>query len=274
MPYSEKESVKPPSNWDSGIWRYISTSQFLSILENGELHFTRTDKFPDPFEGTLPEEVLEKFDRVSQEGDLPRWVEKDTEGDILMKGTFDSVKTYNKIFFHNCWNYKAYESKPMWDNKSKDGEGLAIKTSAENLKQSFNEFQRGDVYIGLMEYDNYENEVSPESHEHDEIFDWKSVHLNKPIEFEDESELRATVSLLPTPEADPFNDFSNYEPEKRIELNWDKQPSGVKIPVDEDKLIQEVRLSPYSDDWQVNVLQQLLNTYGIDASISKSKIFG
>lgn len=274
MVYNEADSANPPDNWDSPVWRYISTSQLLSILEKDKLRFTRTDEFPDPYEGGLPDNVLDEIDSHNFEGGLPGQVEKDETGEIVLNGYFNSEKTYKKMFFHSCWNYKDYESKPMWDEKSQDGEGIAIKTSARGLRESFNKFQKGDIYIGLVEYGDYEGDFNKEYGDVSEIWDWKEVHLHKPIEFEEEQELRATVSILPTLEADPFNDFSQYSVSEQIDLDWSQQPRGVDVPIEVDTLIEEIRLSPYADDWQIDILEKVLDTYDINADVTKSDIFG
>jgi len=57
-------------------------------------------------------------------------------------------------------------------------------------------------------------------------------------------------------------------------LDWSNQPLGVGVPVDTNTLIQEVRLSPYADDWQIKIIEDMLESYGIDCPVSKSKIFG
>lgn len=273
MPYDETNSANPPEDWSKPVWRYLSTSQLLSILEKNKLRFTRTDVFPDPYEGSLPESVLENVESHNFEGGLPGEAQKDEAGDIILNGHFNSQKCYNKMFFHSCWNYKGYESKPMWDAKSKDGEGVAIKTSANRFRDCFDKFKTDRVFIGLVGYEDY-NDIEKEYGDVSEIWDWKEVHLHKPIEFEEENELRATVSIVPSEDANPFNDFSSYSPNEPFELDWSKQPKGVNVPVDTNKLIQEVRLSPYADDWQINIFERVLSTYGIDAEVSKSKIFG
>lgn len=274
MPYNEKESAHPPENWGKPVWRYLSTSQLLSILEKDKLRFTRTDMFPDPYEGNLPENVLTKIDSHNFQNGLPAEVEKDDTGDVLINGAFNSQKFYNKIFFHSCWNYKGYESKPMWDGKSQGGEGVAIKTSARRFRDSFDKLKNVDVYIGLVGYGDYAGDLEDEYDDISEIWDWKEVHLHKPIEFEEENEIRATVSVIPSQDANPFNDFSQYSTNEAIELDWSEQPKGVDVPVHTDKLIEEIRLSPYADDWQIDIFEKVLDTYDIDAEVSKSEIFG
>lgn len=283
MPYARADSIESPDDWSSNVWRYLSTSQLLSILETDKLHFTRTDQFPDPYEGDLPDEVLESMGQsrspeASSGGDLPDQLFKDEDGDIAYAKAYDSadphnsVTTFKKSFFHNSWNYKDYESKPMWDNKSKDGEGVAIRTTAENLRKCFQQYPR-DVYIGLVEYGDYTGSNESATGTMVDMDDWKNVHLHKPIEFEEENELRATVSVLPTPEADPVNDFSQYSRGEYIDLNWSTQPTGVGVSIDKQTLIQEIRLSPYADDWQKGVVEGVLEEYGIDARVTTSNIY-
>src|SRR5688572_28587310 len=39
---------------ETKIWRYLEHEKFISLLEERALFFCRTDKFPDPFEGSVP----------------------------------------------------------------------------------------------------------------------------------------------------------------------------------------------------------------------------
>lgn len=272
MGFKKADSIKLPDDWSSSVWRYLSTSQLLSILEKDKLRFTRTDEFPDPYEGTLPEKVLEEIDFHSLESGLPNKVLKDEEADFIFRGGYNSIETFQNTFFHNCWNFKSYESKPMWDSKSKDGEGVAIKTTVEDLIGCFEVFDKDYVFVGLVEYGDYNN-FYQKFRDIIDTEDWKSVHFHKPIEFEEENELRAMVSLLPTPEATPFDDSSKYNVGEEVSLDWSKQPSGVDIPINKNRLIQEVRLSPYADDWQKQIIKDTLETHEVDAPVSKSEIF-
>ena len=278
MYYRKDHQIKSPEDWDNKVWRYLSTTQFMSILENDSLWFTRTDKFPDPYEGTLSQKALEKIEGFESRTGLPKSVEKkegEHRDDIVFSGTYSDVEVFRRVFFNNCWNFKEYESKPMWDSKSRDGEGLAIMTSADNLKKSFRKVDGSQIFIGLVEYGDYSVGEIPEGAEN-LIEDWKKIHFHKPIEFEEERELRAIARSIPLKgeEEGSFMDPDDYSIGEEIELDWANQPPGINVPVDTSTLIQEVRLSPYADDWQAKIVSEVLETYDIDANVSKSNIFG
>jgi hypothetical protein len=156
----------------------------------------------------------------------------------------------------------------MWDGKSRDGEGIAIKTTPRKLRDSLDVFKQEEFFIGMVEYGDYDEpdyEFQPEA--------WLNAHLHKPIEFVEESEIRASFTTFPTPDADPFVDTSKYNHLDEVPLNWDKQPEGIPVPVDTNKLIDEVYLSPYCDGWQKNVIKMLLADNGIEARVKSSRIY-
>jgi hypothetical protein len=48
-----------PENEEIKIWRYLYFSKFVSLINNRRLYFSRSDKFDDPFEGSLPRPNIE-----------------------------------------------------------------------------------------------------------------------------------------------------------------------------------------------------------------------
>jgi hypothetical protein len=40
-----------------GVWRYMSLTKFVSMLDTKSLYFSRTDKLSDPFEGSYPSKI-------------------------------------------------------------------------------------------------------------------------------------------------------------------------------------------------------------------------
>src|SRR4051812_46802853 len=54
MPYETHPLFEAPSNPQSKIWRYMSFTKFMSLLDSGCLYFTRGDNMAamDPYEGS------------------------------------------------------------------------------------------------------------------------------------------------------------------------------------------------------------------------------
>lgn len=61
MSAGEHPTFKAPSNPDVPIWRYMSLSRFVWLLQKKALYFARSDLLGDPFEGyyTKPMAQLE-----------------------------------------------------------------------------------------------------------------------------------------------------------------------------------------------------------------------
>jgi hypothetical protein len=53
-PKDEHPSFKKPRNGDQKIWRYMDFTKFIDLLISDSLYFSRSDKFSDSFEGSLP----------------------------------------------------------------------------------------------------------------------------------------------------------------------------------------------------------------------------
>lgn len=51
--YVERPSLKLPADQQK-IWRYMSFTKFVSMLDSGKLHFARADTFIDKFESAIP----------------------------------------------------------------------------------------------------------------------------------------------------------------------------------------------------------------------------
>lgn len=92
---------------DIVLWKYMSLSKFLYLLNTHSLYFCRLDCFDDPFEGSLS---------------------------LLDKGLFrctDENRQYwereVKRHYASCWIKSDHELNLMWNSYGKDG--IAIKTN-------------------------------------------------------------------------------------------------------------------------------------------------
>ncbi|MBK6701433.1 MAG: DUF2971 domain-containing protein [Saprospiraceae bacterium] len=172
--YIEHPDFEQPKDESTKVWRYMDLSKFLSLLETSSLYFTRSDKFIDPYEGTIPKITSEKISTYFTEFDNAC----EMQNELL--NLFDLNR---KLTLINCWYQSEYESDAMWHLYS--NKGIAIQTTFEKLKNSFNN-SNDNVLIGQVKYIDYNiegmfylNALTP--------------FLFKRISFEHEKEIRAVI---------------------------------------------------------------------------------
>ena len=150
----------PPE--DATLWKYLDFTKFVSLLDRGSLHFSRTDKLDDPFEGTFP-----RMPGLSEDA----------------RQELETISTVNQSsILVDCWHRNEYESEAMWKLYADWERGIAVRTSFLDMRQSFTGSE--DIFIGLVRYIDYETE------EIDLSFQLEP-YITKRKSFEYEQEVRA-----------------------------------------------------------------------------------
>jgi|HubBroStandDraft_1064217.scaffolds.fasta_scaffold230846_3 hypothetical protein len=57
-------AFEPPADPQTKIWRYMDFTQFVSMLEEKGLLFTRADLLVDKFEGTMSQPLYDYLERT------------------------------------------------------------------------------------------------------------------------------------------------------------------------------------------------------------------
>ena len=168
------------------IWRFMSVERFRQLLA-GELYFASASQFGDPFEGAVTaKESRRRFEALGFS--YPAGTEPDTYPSMR---AFEDLRRMVKI---NCWHAAPWENVQMWERYLRDGGGVAVQSTVGALKAALRPFRLKPEYgeeqirVGQVRYVDYAN---------DEMQDrsMTDVFLHKRIEFSDESEVRAVVSL-------------------------------------------------------------------------------
>lgn len=266
MPYSPHRAFSiPPA--ERTIWRYISFEQLLSILSNESLHFARADTFDDPFEGILPRRNIQEMDQSIGDVSLPEtakiWKQNDQKSVLWKESNLRTkIEVYRRISFLNCWHMLPHESVAMWDANLEGGNGIVIKSTVGGLKAALNEYSENEVFIGEVDYIDYQREKIPE----DNIL---YSFTFKREGFRHENELRAVVTLPPV---DGYPRLRGKVQGQEVPLRWDEQNLGLPVDIDVEHLTDEIRLSPGADDWHVPLVDELVTKYGYEISVSPSSL--
>src|SRR5258708_2137823 len=128
MPVIDQEIlIKPPN--ESIIWRYMDLDKFESILKEKGLFFCRSDKFTDPFEGSIPR--INSAFRVTAEKQVAATLKRKITHEDAMNKSDNTGKLHQKFrraFVVNCWHINQGESDAMWKLYSETKKGIAIQS--------------------------------------------------------------------------------------------------------------------------------------------------
>ncbi len=164
------EPLRPDAT--ATLWRYMSIAKFCSLLERRELFFSLVGDMEDRYEGFIcPPPPRNRGDRLHQA--------ESTGRNLLHKIARSALI--------NCWTKSNYESALMWESYA-GTEGVAIRTTFENLQEAIRSDSELPITFGQVKYVNYLQRNVPR-------FGWAPL-FHKRMEYRGEEEVRA---LLPGP---------------------------------------------------------------------------
>lgn len=232
-----------PTKADARIWRYMDFAKFISLIYKKAIFFPRADNLGDSFEGSFPKINVQK-----RTGVFTTLVE--TPGRLSTLS--DYYKLFVKLTAINSWHINDDESDAMWKIYIKGGEGIAVQSTVGRLRSSLDGYNQDVIHLGKIAYVDYDDEKIPE--------DTLSPYFHKRRSFEHEKEYRAVIQ--------------RWKKKANGKIDFTKLPfqEGIYVPIDLDKLIEKVYLSPTSPSWQQDVIKSLLNKYGLNRKIKHSKL--
>jgi hypothetical protein len=215
----------------SKIWRYMDLAKFISLLSKQSLYFACATQFNDPYEGYfpkfwLPQNEINNLSNIKSKIDkfpFSRYLKKIPKFPDLENAVenmfIDSILSWGI----NSWHISEYESEAMWKLYSSLGQGIAIESTIERLKDSVLTEQKFDVQ--RVEYIDFE--------EAQEFNGTSSIFLKRKS-FEHEKELRAIVLL-----------------------KGNDRGQGVFVKCDLDILINTVHISPFAENYFKEVVENI-----------------
>lgn len=233
------------------LWRYLDFPKFVSLLDSGQLFFTRADMFEDIFEGargfnyqktmiyesTKPVLSLKAKKNFSSNGidnPLDIDIEKKVEEEIAK--LVETQEQKRKDYYVSCWHANNLESEAMWKLYiTAKKQGVAIQTTMERLCCSIGE---EGFDIGRINYISYENPL-----EISNIPIWY-----KRTAFQHENEVRVVFKQTGT------------------------DVNGLSIPVNLDLLIENIYISPSAPSWFAKLVENILIKYGLNKKVEHSKL--
>jgi hypothetical protein len=249
--YANNPLFKSPADINTKIWRYLDFTKFVALLDKQALFFARSDKLVDKFEGSYTKSTMERYYPSSD----PALEESEKLAHFYK--SLASEKRMRKYFLINSWHMNEYESAAMWELYLKSNEGVAIQSTFNNLKESFDSDTKDHVNIGEINYIDYEKDSIPMSN----VF---HPFLCKRKSFEHEKELRAIVWELP---------FVTEEDELiKLDLERELYEMGKYVPVSLEILIEKIFVSPTAPPWFNDLVQSVVNKYELKKEIIQSSL--
>lgn len=236
---------------DDILWRYMDLSKFISIISRNDLFFASASTFEDIFEGAKG--ILDKkSDWDEFYLDFFKKAILTAPGQDISKLTMEKIKTDSERLLNelnaigksarnntyiSCWHMNDCESEAMWKMYSKDvTNAIAIQTTAEHLYDAL--YSDPSIDIGKVKYIDYEKQFTSVN----------GAFWYKRKSFAYEKEVRAIIR------------------------RHDIKEKGIYVPVNIDKLIDKIYVSPYAPEWFVDVVKSVVEKYGVEASVLHSQM--
>ncbi|MBS0496627.1 MAG: hypothetical protein JSR51_03140 [Proteobacteria bacterium] len=211
--YKTYQALTKPSNSLQQLWRYFPISRFREFLNSEELFFCHLPFLSDGLEGTLTRRSRKQ---------LCNWhVSQGNNNLVSIENAVTEYEKLSKQFYVNCWHMNNSESHLMW--KAYADRGFAIQTTFERIQASFDMFP-GFISGGIVNYIDFERDATALGN----VF----YHaVTKDLPYRDEKEFR----LINWP-----HDQSNKD--------LKTEPSGIKVRVDMQMLIECVYINPFESE--------------------------
>lgn len=126
------------------VWRYMSFSRFLWLLQNKQLWLSRADLLGDRWEITLAGNQLEHMIARHPIPKLPLTGKPES----AMERAKRIIAVWRKNTFVSCWSASEHESHALWSIYCGSPEGVAIQTTFGRLRQS-----TGDLPVYPVSYE-------------------------------------------------------------------------------------------------------------------------
>lgn len=216
----------------------MDLAKFISLISNKSLYFTNPEKFNDPYEFYLPTSEMNSIKEIL-ESELASLKDLLNNNLLTDNQKFDFNKKINQLpnrlrdiekqtkekFGVSCWHINNYENEALWKIYTNNGQGIAIETTIDKLKQSLT-FHK-EIIFDEVRYQDFDITEIEKGHKHYGGFLKRKA-------FEYEKEFRAMVLL----------DEKNYK-------------NGCFVKVDLDTLIEKIHVAPFKSDYLVNTIKYL-----------------
>ena len=164
-------------------------------------------------------------------------------GSPIIRGNID-LRQIVRTARVNCWHMGEFESEAMWRLYTRERDGVAIKTVFARFKEAL--LGEEGVNVSRVSYQDYRTESIPFGNALFPLF-------HKRISFQHEQEVRALFMVHPAEEGPDEAD-------------------GGYCQIDLPKLVDEIVVAPFAEDWFVDLVRSLGDRYGIGDRVRPSRL--
>ncbi|GAB6109031.1 hypothetical protein [Fusibacter bizertensis] len=240
------------------VWRYMDLNKFYDIID-GNLYFSRADKFKDEFEGVLTNKNFEAY--VDWMFDPRTETNKDKEE---LRRVWEKVHLpkKNKVAI-SCWHINENENISMWERYIEGNEGVAISSTVEQLS----EINAPDGYTIVkypVEYIDFEKDYKVQINNYE-----LTPFIYKRVEYDSEKEYRlmifrekgeAKFEEISKAISELLNLNRSHIIEKMYISNvYDLELEGIKVPIDPLNIINDIVFKPNMDVLKQNEVIKIIN---------------
>lgn len=133
--YEVYPNLQQPDD-DEMLWRYMSLANFVALLVERYLFFSRLDRLEDPFEGAPSFKVVSVLQVIG------RWPQSKSSAAKVERAVGhwrEAMRVCRRRVCVNCWHMSDHESEAMWKLYGRLGENVAIVSSLRSLRDCFSE---------------------------------------------------------------------------------------------------------------------------------------
>jgi len=226
------------------LFKYFDLLKFVSLIQKRAIFFCRLDKFEDKLEGTLTNSTLRSYEKwceyLVSSGKIDGLSED--KKSRLIKEQVDAHNRHKSVTCIDCWNKGESESYALWKIYSGIDKGIMIKSNVERVMKAF-ENTTEKVHLSDVRYIDFNSDAMEIGN-----FNFPIRYKDKAYSYEEEVRLIHKV---------------NYRGGFTYDWSNEKIESGKNITVDLDLLIEEIVLSPFAPEWFAEIIQDLLEKYGL-----------
>jgi hypothetical protein len=240
-----------PEDQDAVIWRFMEMWKFRDMMVNGELYFSRADRFNDESEGLPPEEYLPIL------GLNPLDLRDRQELDH----SIGSAAQFREAFYISCWHLLRDETCKMWEEYGEDG--VAICSRYRLLKFALDAI--GDrAFLGLVRYGSKH------------LTGWNLFRFitTKQLKYAEEREVRALLWIM-----DPLAGINrHFDSENRAHSRPLTSPPPDRVldahrrRVDLQTLVTGIVVTPWASSTTFDEINQLVRNNGYAIPVHPSEL--
>ena len=283
---------------DTIIWRYMDWKKFEYLVKEQKLYMSSPIKFSQDAKEGFPTKDIEYFIKSTIENVYYQHI-KPKYKDILVGNIKLTGRHYRDLpiltniwkkiykfcrprFYISCWTERDYESEQMWKSYIEElgarKTAVAIKTTVGDFKKSIK--STGLFDLARVQYFDSKTLLRKTKEEYYRILQGvyplvRYMLLNKRDCFIDDKEIRLmTDNLIQNRTQWEKNSILSFCGDSDFDYEQPLEFEAMKIPIDLQTLIKEIRISPWADSNFIDKVKELLEFQNIKGvQIEKSRLF-